>query len=66
MTQLLLRGEWRMANSEWSFRGFVLQRSYQRANHFAQALASPHCDVQVGNGENSDALRQQQMSFQFF
>src|SRR5437879_4651953 len=61
--------ELRMANGEWrmaSFRRLVLQRPYQGAKHFAQALALRENRLQIQHRQDANALRQKQMRFELF
>jgi len=48
-----------------SFRRLVLQRAYQRAKHFAQALALGENWLQIEHRHDTDAFCQKQMRFQF-
>jgi hypothetical protein len=47
-----------------SFRGLFLQRPYQCAKHFAQALALAGNWLQIGYRHDTDTFRQEQVRFQ--
>jgi len=49
-----------------SFRRLFLQRPYQSAKHFAQALALRENRLQIQHRQDADALRQKQMRFELF
>jgi hypothetical protein len=60
-----------MANGEWgatrasAFSHIFLQRTNEQANHFANRSTLPHESVYLFRPGQSDALREQQMRFQF-
>jgi len=47
-----------------SFRGLVLQRPYQRAKHFAQALALGENWLQIEHRDDTNTFCQKQVRFQ--
>jgi hypothetical protein len=49
-----------------SFHGLLLQRPYQSAKHFAQALALNKNWLQIQHWQYAYALRQKQVRFQLF
>ncbi len=51
---------------ESSGSGLFLQRPYQNAKHFAQALALDENRLQIQRWQDTDALGQKQVRFQLF